>query len=83
MPQTKQFADNPLHKKNSIYTMVGKALIACPPNGFDQTTRRRRLSRCVEGARALGWVIATPQAKQFAKAAVYHGENYVLYLLMM
>jgi hypothetical protein len=33
----------------------------------------------VKGARALGWVIATPQAERFAKAAGYHGENYVLY----
>jgi type 1 glutamine amidotransferase len=33
-PQAERYADNPLHKKNSIYTMVGKALTARPPDGF-------------------------------------------------
>ena len=33
-PQAERFADSPLHKKNSIYTMVGKALTARPPDGF-------------------------------------------------
>ena len=72
-PQAERFADNLLHQKTSIYTMVVMIQLFVPPADFDQTKRRRRRPRCVEGARALGWVITTPQAERFAKAAGYHG----------
>ena len=44
-----------------------------PPTDFDQTKRIRRHQWCVDGAHALSWVLPTPQAERFAKAAGYHG----------
>ena len=67
------FADNPLHKKTSIYTMAVVISTIPPPTDFDRTRRRRRRPRCAEGACALGWVTATPQAERFAIAAGDHG----------
>jgi len=44
-----------------------------PPTDFDQTKRIRRHQWCVDGAHAPSWVLPTPQAERFAKAAGYHG----------
>ena len=68
MPQAERFRPN--HSQFdcciSIYTVVGKALSARPPTDIDHTKRIRRRHWCEDGARALGWVISTPQAERFA-----------------